>query len=76
MAQGDFSNRMERTKEFLQAGHKVKIVVKFVGRQITRKEFGIKQMEDALSALSAVGSPEGEAKWQGKLYIAQIKPKK
>ncbi len=76
MAQGDFNNRVDRTKEFLQAGHKVKLVVKFVGRQITRKEFGIKQMEDAFTALSKVGVPEGEPKWQGKLYIAQIRPKK
>jgi len=74
MAENDFNTRLERVREFLNDGHKVKLVVKFVGRQITRKEFGIKQMDKAITSLADVSKLEGEPKWMGKLYAAQIKP--
>ena len=37
IAQNDFSTRMEKIKAFLLEGHKVKLTVKFTGRQITKK---------------------------------------
>ncbi len=75
MAKGDFDTRILRCKEFLQGGYRVKIVVKFVGRQLAKKDFGSKVMFDAIAALSQVGSVEQEPKWQGKLFVAQLKPK-
>lgn len=74
MAENDFNTRLDRVKEFLADGHKVKLVVKFVGRQITRKEFGVKQMEKAINILADLAKVETEPKWLGKLYVAQIKP--
>lgn len=74
MAENDFKNRLDRARDFLVSGHKVKLVVKFVGRQITRKEFGGKQLDKAIEALNDISRPESEPKWQGKLYFVQIKP--
>lgn len=74
MANNDFNTRLDRTREFLNDGHKVRLVVKFTGRQITRKEFGISQMDKALHTLSDTAKLEQDPKWLGKLYIAQIKP--
>lgn len=75
MAENDFNNRLKKAEDFIKAGHRVKIVVKFVGRQITRKEFGQDQLDKAIDKLSAVASVEQEPKWQGKLLITQLKPK-
>jgi translation initiation factor IF-3 len=76
MASNDFNTRVERTKDFLADGHRVKLVVKFVGRQITRKEFGVNLLEQAITALKDNGTPDQPPKWQGKLYIVQLKPSK
>ena len=74
MAANDFANRLERAREFLTDGYRVKIVVKFHGRQITRKEFGVGQMDRAIEALSDISQVDQPAKWQGKIYFAQLKP--
>lgn len=75
MAENDFTNRLKRAEDFLKSGHRVKIVVKFVGRQITRKEFGQSQIDKAITRLDPFGSVELEPKWQGRLYVVQIRPK-
>jgi len=76
MAANDFANRQDRARQFLADGYRVKIVVKFQGRQITRKEFGIGQMDKAIQALSSVSQVDQAPKWQGKIYFAQLKPVK
>lgn len=75
IAKKDFETRIERLKEFLQAGHKVKLTVKFTGRQITRKEFGQKLLQDAVSQLSEFGTQETQPKLQGKLLWTTMAPK-
>ena len=74
IAQGDFQNRMKRTKEFLQDGHKVKLTVKFTGRQITRKEFGFELLKKAANDLVEFGTQETQPKFQGKLLWTTISP--
>jgi len=76
MANNDFERRLDRAKEFLNDGYRVKLVVKIVGRQITRKEFGKELMAKAIEKLADLGRAEQEPKWQGKLYLVQIKPNK
>ena len=40
IAENDFNTRIERVKEFLEAKHKVRIVVVFMGRQMGSKPVG------------------------------------
>jgi translation initiation factor IF-3 len=74
IAQGDFQNRMKRVREFLEDGHKVKLTVKFTGRQITRKEFGFELLKKSIKELSEFGTQETEPKFQGKLLWTTISP--
>lgn len=76
MASNDFDHRLELARGFLEDGYRVKIVVKFSGRQITRKEFGMAQMDKAVATLSSISKIDQPPKWQGKLYLAQLKPTK
>lgn len=76
IAQKDFDTRIERIKELLKAGHKVKLTVKFTGRQITRKDFGDAILNRASQALVADGTQESQPKMQGKLLWAIISPKR
>ncbi len=72
----DFDYRMKKAREYLEAGNKVKIQVKFVGRQITHKEFGDRVMKDAIDDLSDLSTIERAPQFQGKILVAQLQAKK
>jgi translation initiation factor IF-3 len=74
MGDKDYQDRIRKAKEFLADGHRVKLVVKFFGRQLTRKEFGYKQLEKAILGLAEIAKVEAEPKFQGKLLFMTLKP--
>ena len=76
MAENDLNTRIKKAQKFLKTGDRVKLVVKFTGRQITKKDFGDRVMQYALSKLEEVATVDQPPKLLGKLLIAQIKPKK
>jgi len=76
IAQKDFQTRIDRIKEFLTDGHKIKITVKFTGRQITRKDFGFELLKKAANELVEFGTQETMPKLQGKLLWTTISPLK
>lgn len=76
IGQKDFDTRIARIREFLVNGHKVKITVKFTGRQITRKDFGDVVLKKAAAALVEWGTQATEPKLQGKLMWVTFAPQK
>src|SRR3989344_4870756 len=66
MAQNDFQNRLSRARNYLSGGDKVRLVVKFKGREITKKEFGEKLMAKALEQLANEATVEQPPKLMGK----------
>jgi translation initiation factor IF-3 len=76
MQENDINVRCKQAEKFLKAGDRVKLVVKFQGREITKKEFGERVMKQAIQSLSEISTIVEEPKYLGKLLIAQIKPKK
>ncbi len=75
IAPADFENRIKRAQEFLDAGNKVKLNVKFTGRQITRKDFGLNLINKAIDQLKETATVEREPSFQGKILSAQLQPK-
>ncbi len=76
IAQGDMDSRLKKIKEYLGDGDRVKIVVKFTGRQITRVEFGHELIKKVLAGLEGVATPDGVAKLQGKQLFLILNPAK
>lgn len=76
MAENDFQTRINRGREFLTDGNKVRVTVKFVGRQLSHKEFGGQMFEKAASALADVSTIEQEPKWVGKQFMGSLSPVK
>lgn len=74
IAENDFATRIKKAKEFLEDGHRVKVTVKFVGRQITRREFGDQILERVKQVLADVAAVDQEPKLQGKMLSMSIKP--
>lgn len=66
IAQNDLSIRIKRIKEFLEEGDKVKIRIRFSGRELGKKEFGYKILNQITSQLAEIATPEGESKFQGR----------
>lgn len=74
IADGDLETRLERIREFLSGGDRVKIVVKFSGRQITRKEFGYDLIARILKELEGEAIADGEPKFQGRQLYLNVSP--
>ncbi len=66
VAEHDFNVRLERIKEFLQSGNKVKVNVKFSGREMSHPEFGHKLLSRILEILGEIAQVEREAKFEGR----------
>ena len=74
IAEGDLDSRIERVREFLDDGFKVRLHVRFKGREITKKEFGQDVISRVISAVSDISAVEMEPKMQGKMMSARIMP--
>ena len=74
IAQNDFEMRVKRAKKMLEGNNKVKLTVKFVGRQMTRKEFGQNLLTKAINQLKESSVVETAPKWQGRLLSTVLKP--
>lgn len=73
---GDYDTRIKKAFGFLTSGNKVKISIKFQGRQITKKEFGFQLVEKIKQALAQIAISEGEAKLIGKRLFLTLAPVK
>jgi len=74
IAQNDFEIRVKRARKELTSLNKVKLTVKFVGRQITRKEFGQELLQKAIKELGDISKVEIQPKWQGRMLTTTLKP--
>lgn len=74
MADHDFASRLERGKELLKEGGKLKIVVRFKGRQITRKQFGFEMLNKFTNSL-ANAKTEREPRFEGRNLVAIVSKK-
>ncbi len=66
IAEHDLQVRLDRTEEFLKEGHKVKLTVKFKGREMAHQELGHKVLKKALDMLGQKVSVDREAKFEGR----------
>lgn len=72
----DLDVMVRRARSFLDDGDKVRLVVKFVGRQITHPEFGKEISKKAIDHLSDISKVEREMKFEGKNLISILSPEK
>lgn len=70
----DLGVMIRRSRDFLNNGDKVKLVVRFSGRQIVHPEFGQKILEKVIAELSEVSKVEKEKHFEGKQLISILTP--
>lgn len=62
----DLEVRLKKAKEFLDEGHRVKLTVKFKGREMAHPEIGHEVLKRALEYLGEGISIERETKFEGR----------
>lgn len=66
IAEHDLKVRLAQTERFLKEGHKVKLTVKFKGREMAHKELGLQVLQEALNLLGDRVSVDRESKFEGR----------
>lgn len=72
----DLKVMIKRARDFLQNSSKVKLVVKFIGRQIIHPEFGRETLNKVIFALSDISKIESEPHFEGRQLIVLISPER
>lgn len=76
MDEHDLNVMIKRGVEFLTEGDKVRLVLKFKGRQITHPEFGKEIMGKVIMSLSEISKVDREPHFEGRQMIALLSPEK
>ena len=72
---GDFNTKANHALRFLRDGNKVKVSIRFRGREMAHTELGIDVMQRFAEACSEIGSVEKAAKLEGRSMLMFLVPK-
>lgn len=70
----DFMTKLRHAENFLHNGNKVKLRLKFRGREMAHTEIGFERIKKALEELSGMGHPDSEPKLLGKQINVMLTP--
>lgn len=73
---GDYKIKTKKMIEFLQAGHRVKVLIRFRGRELMHQDLGEDLVERLLKDLSEYIQVEQVPKLEGRQIVFVIVPKK
>ena len=74
--EGDYKIKLGKLIQFLDAGDKAKVTLRFRGREMAHKEFGERLLERVRKDLDAVGVVEQFPKLEGRQMVMVLAPKK
>ncbi len=72
---GDFNTKVNHALRFLRDGNKVKVSIRFRGREMAHTEHGLDVMQRFAEACSEKGSVEKAAKLEGRSMLMFLVPK-
>ena len=72
---GDFNTKVNQATKFLQHGDKVKVSIRFRGREMGHPEMGLESMRRFAEACAEVSSIEKPAKLEGRNMLMFLAPK-
>ena len=72
----DYETKKHRVVEFLEDGHRVKVSVRFKGREMHHTELGTQLLQRLREDLDEVGSVEVEGKLDGRIMTMMFSPVK
>jgi len=70
----DFYTKLRHAEEFLNHGNKVKLRLKFRGREMAHTEIGFEVVKKAIRELEGMGHPDNDPKLMGKQINVMLTP--
>ena len=74
--ENDYQIKMRNMLRFLGEGDKVKVTLRFRGRELSHQEFGMRQLERVKADLEEIGIVEQMPKMEGRQMVMVIAPAK
>ena len=71
----DFQTKAKHAAKFLQAGNKVKVSIRFRGREMGHPEIGLDTMKRFAEVCAEHGAVEKPAKMEGRQMLMFLAPK-
>jgi len=72
----DYNTKLKQAFGFLQKGNKVKVLVRFRGRELAHTDIGREVLDRLVQDVSEVGAPEFNPKFESKVILTILAPKK
>ncbi len=73
---GDYNTKMRQIKEFLEEGDKVKINLRYKGREMAHQEIGMQMIDKIKADLVDIAVVEQHARLEGRQAVMVLGPKK
>jgi translation initiation factor IF-3 len=74
--EGDYKIKLGKLVQFLEEGDKVKVTLRFRGREMAHQEFGFRVLERVKADLEPYGAVEQFPKMEGRQMVMVLGPKK
>ena len=74
--EADYQVKLRNVKRFLEEGNKVKITLRFRGREMAHQELGMEMMKRLEEDLGDTVTIEQRPRMEGRLMVMVISPKK
>ena len=73
---GDFETKLRNVKKYIEKGDKVRVVIRFKGRQMAHTELGMEVLERFADRVSEFADVEQKPKLDGRVMTMMLIPKK
>lgn len=74
--ENDYQIKMRRLKNFLEEGHKIKVTLRFRGREMAHQELGLDLLNRVESDLGSDITVEQRPRMEGRQMVMMLSPKK
>ena len=72
----DINVKVKSLTKFLEKGSKVRLVMRFRGREVLHQELGVKLLDDIVAKVADIATVEQEAKLEGRQMFMVLAPKR
>lgn len=73
---GDYAIKLRNMKGFLEDGDKVKITLRFRGREMAHQEFGVRLLERVRADIDEIAVVESMPRLEGRQMVMMVAPRK
>lgn len=74
--EGDYLIKMRNMRHFLEEGDKVKITLRFRGREMAHQEFGVRLLERVRTEIDEIALVESFPRMEGRQMVMMVAPRK